>query len=229
VRKLFVLVGLLLLPPTARADVVTFDFDFTFSGSDPDGPPPWLTATFLSGADCLACDPGEVRLTLDASGLTGVEFASNVYFNFDPLINPINVGVQGVDISDVSSVTVSFGTDAFHADGDGFYDLLLSFPPPPGDFASKFTSGESIILDFSCSVCSTFDASSFLFLSLPGPGESPGPFYAAAHVQGIGPDGSLSGWVAGDPPPPTRTPEPASGFMLATGLGLIAFRRRSRR
>jgi hypothetical protein len=64
-------------------------------------------------------------------------------------------------------------------------------------------------------------ASSFNFLSAPDGGH--GPFYTAAHVQGIGIDGNFSGWVT--------VPEPATWALVTTGgAGLaLAARRRWRR
>ncbi len=62
-------------------------------------------------------------------------------------------------------------------------------------------------------------ASSFGFLSQPGPGNNSGPFYSAAHIQGIPTGyGTTSGWVA---------PVPAALWMFAPALlGMAGFMRR---
>jgi uncharacterized protein (TIGR03382 family) len=61
----------------------------------------------------------------------------------------------------------------------------------------------------------TLVATDFQFLSAPAGGH--GPFYVAAHVQGIGAEGDDSGWVT--------TPEPTT-FTLAALAALALLRRR---
>ncbi len=61
----------------------------------------------------------------------------------------------------------------------------------------------------------TLTAGSFDFVSTPK-GSSAGPFWSVAHIQGIGIDGSESGWVA--------APEPSSLIIsLIALLSLSAF------
>ncbi len=162
----------------ASATSITFDLDTTFSGSAPAGGSPWATATF----DDAFGGSETVRLTMSASGLTGSEFISGWYFNFDtPALDPLALTVVEVDVTAVSATNVFLGTDLFMADGDGSFDILFDFPPPPGNFASKFSGGESVIYDLTYT--SAITALSFNFLSAGG-GNSPSGLPTAAHVQG---------------------------------------------
>jgi hypothetical protein len=195
-----------LCAPALRADVVTFEYVFEFSGADaPTGPAPWLTATFDDGNT-----PGSVTLTLSASGLTGTEFVRGWYFNLDPSLNPTSLAFNKVSSSgSFASPAISTGVDAFKADGDGRYDIRFRFATD-GGCSTRFGPGDVLTLEITG--ISTLTAHSFEFLSLPDGGN--GPFVSAAHIQGIGPDGEGSGWIA--------VPEPSSMALAVVGLGAAA-------
>lgn len=205
----------------AAAGTLTFDFNIEFSGGTPPaGTAPWISATF----DDSFGGPNTVRLTMSTANLVGQEFVGSWYFNFDPALDPTLLSIVGVDTTAVGATTIGLGTDAFKADGDGKYDILFDFPPPPGAFAGKFTAGETVVYDIT--YVSPIDVSSFDFDSAPDGGH--GPFRSAAHVQGIGPDGEDSGWVA--PGNGRQIPEPAALLILGAGLlGLGMLRRRTQR
>ena len=218
-----ILIGMALLSPTKglAASGITYQFDDEFSsGTPPAGSAPWLTATIQTTS------PGTVLLTIANNGLVGSEFVSGFYLNLNTNFNPLNLSISYLSsagsftIPSVGAGTIERGIDSFKADGDGKYDLLFDFSTVSG---STFGAGDSIT--YQISGISGLDANDFVYLSAPNGG--PGPFFAAAHVQGIGTDGSLSGWV--DPSLgalPILVPEPSSGALLALSVGILGLARR---
>lgn len=205
------LIGLLLSPCSALGATITHSLDFEFSGGqNPAGPSPWVDITF----DDSFGGPNTVRVTISNTNITANEFNSAVYLNFDPALDPTALSFSAIDNS-ASTPTISTGVDAFKADGDGFFDILFDFPPPPGQPAAKFTAGESVIYDITHT--SAISASSFDFQSAPGGGNGSHP--AAAHIQGIA--GGGSGWIG--------VPEPATAWLLVMAAAAgAAMRRRIR-
>lgn len=196
--------------------VLTLNLNGEFSGAAPPaGSDPWLTATFddsFGGANT-------VRLTMAAPNLVATEFVHEWLFNFDPALDPTQLSFAPVDTPGATPTAILTGVDAFKADGDGFFDILFDFPPPPSGFDAKFTAGETVTYDIT--YIAAIGAQSFDFDSAGGGGR--GPFPTAAHVQGIGPEGNESGWV-------TAVPEPSSivvwGLSLLAGAGFARLRRR---
>jgi hypothetical protein len=223
--SLFTLIGIALLSPakSSAASGITYQFDNEFSsGTPPAGPAPWITASIQN------VSPGTVQLTIANNGLLGSEFVSGFYLNLNTNFSSLNLSISYVSssgtflIPSIASGTIERGTDSFKADGDGKYDVLFDFSTVNG---STFGAGESIT--YQISGIAGLTANDFVYLSAPNGGH--GPFYAAAHVQGIGPDGGLSGWV--EPSlgaQPILVPEPSSAALLASSLGVLGFVRRSK-
>ncbi len=199
-----------LFPIMTQATMLTFDHNIEFSGATaPAGTSPWITATFddsFGGANT-------VRLTMSATNLVGTEFIDDWLFNFDTSLNLASLNFAY--ISGQAANNVNTGVDAFPADGDGKFDIEFDFPPPPGAFASEFTTGETSVYDFT--YISAITVSSFDFGSVPGGGN--GTFKSAAHIQGIGTSGNDSGWIA--PRNGNGEPIPEPTTMALLGIGLV--------
>ena len=189
----------------ARASVV-YDFNTEFSGGTaPSGPAPWMVATFSDTST-----PGQVQLTITTTGLASMTKISGVYFNLDPNLNPSDLSFQSLNSAPgtINDSSLQLKENGFMADGDGKYDILLSYPTSG---TTTFHGGVSSSFDITYSGSGTFDAQSFYFLSFPAGGH--GPFYAAAHVLDTSSTGG-SGWIA----PVAPVPVPPSLPLLATGL-----------
>lgn len=225
-RVAFVLALLVLGVRPALATSITYDLDVEFSGG-----------THASGNPSVTiADVGlnQVQITIN-SNLSGSEFIDDLFLNYAEAPTPLTV----VSVSGTGSdayIDSSFGLDAFKADGDGYYDWLINFMPPGG---ARFGAGEQVIFLVQAVGLTATD---FNLQSLCVSGCGNGSFFAAAHIQGVGPNAGLSGWQ-GDgnggclncppppppPPPPNPVPEPASLMLLGSGmLGLVKLHRRRR-
>lgn len=210
-------VGVLAFAASARADFsVGLDREFS-GGTAPEASAPWITATIADVA------PDTVRLTLDATHLTGSEFVSVWSFNvagangatgWSSLSN-----LTASSDADIATTGIEYGDDAFKADGDGYFDIRFTW----GN--GQFTAGENAWFEFTSSGLTADD---FNDLSL-GSGNSPSGLVSAAHVQSIGQAGQ-SGWITGTPTTTVTNEAPIPGaLMLASaGLGIVGFVRRRR-
>ena len=202
----------------ATAATVTFEFTESFGAVSPDGPAPWATAVFDDGGSA-----GLVTLTMSVAGTVGDADVAAMYFNLDTALDPTSllfnrIGGTGPAEKDTDILT---GVDMFRADGDGFYDILFDFPPPPGSDAKRFNAGEDLIYEITG--IASLTANDFNFFSAPAPGQgNPGPFLSAAEFLSTGPDGNGSDWVG-------AVPVPAAVWLFGSGLlGLVGIARRRR-
>jgi hypothetical protein len=216
------LLTLLLLPVIGSASAATLQLDITtiYSGPGvPAGPTPWVAVT----VDDSFGDANTVRLTIDAVGLVGDEFISDIYLNFNPILDSTALSFTPIANPTIDPIvnSISTGENAFMANGNGDFDIFFDFPPPPGATASKFTSGKVVVFDLTYT--SAITANSFAYQSVDGNHTNT---YAEAHVLSLGDGGEYSAWI-GAPVAALEIPEPSSTALL--GLGGLALMLRRRR
>jgi hypothetical protein len=186
---------------TAQADPVTF----VLGGADFSGPTANTGGNITVHIQNIA---GGVRVTVTNNLVDPGAFLGALYLNTS--VAPL-AGATGTCVSCAATggqtMSFSFGSDAFQADGDGRYDIFVNFAT---DAASRLTPGEVIVFDITSST-GGFTSDSFLVFSAPGGGN--GPFQAAAHLQGL-PNGE-SDFVS-------EIPEPASLLLIGSGLVGVA-------
>lgn len=191
----------------ANASGILYQFDNVFSGSVAPSPtPPWMNAAFQNAAN-------GVLLTIASSGLTNGEFVSGLYFNLNPAdtVDNLNFSLQDTAGS-FSAPTISTGENAFKADGDGYYDILLNFSTIDG---YRFVVGDSIT--YLITGVTGLTASDFGYLSYPAVGDTPNGLFAAAHIQGIG---TSSAWINPSQLNILSVPEPAPVAFAGMGVAI---------
>ena len=200
---------ILVMAINANAGIVSFEMTEIFDGQGiPTNPGPWVNVTFDDGGS-----PGTVDLTIAASGLDGIhEKVAGVYINLDPTIDPTGLIFSGTaKTGSFEDPVISQGADDFKADGDGYYDILISFDNTVAD--SAFNYGDTVTYTITLD---GLTADSFDFLSAPGGGN--GPYKTAAHLLSLGGEDGDSAWAT--------VPEPATIGLL--GLGTVLLRRRKK-
>lgn len=209
------------------ATVITFPLSIEYSGGTPPaGSLPWLTATFDDEGT-----PGDVKLKLTATNLTGTEFVTKWTFNLNPTISPANITFSApAKTGSFANPTISKTVNAFSAGPDGNYDIEFSFATSnAGGGTQRFGVGEAAEYTITgLGTAAGLIASDFAFKSQNGNQGVGGPFYSAAHVQGIGAGGNDSGWVTIQPgfdPFGNPVPEPTTLALVALSMGCGIIRR----
>jgi hypothetical protein len=223
-RKVALAVALFAIGVAAQARAASFSLTLNIHfGSDPAAGSVAMTVADVVGA---------VRITMDATGLATDEDVTEWYFNIsDPLVGLGSLSAAYVSGNiDTTNTSVSFGSNAFMADGDGDFDVLFDFPPPG---MNRFDGGEIVVYDISGDP--DLDALDFLAFSSMGGGQ--GVYISAAKIQstncvtaGCGDPGDLrddnegSDFLG-------AVPEPGALALFSTGLivaGVLMQRSRRR-
>lgn len=205
-------------------NVLDFQMTSNFSGTMPSGSLPWMDITITDGST-----PGTVFLNINNLNITGSEKITQLYLNLNPNYSVSQLSfVNTGGTPGVFAPSPLLGEDGFKADGDGKYDILLDFSQTPNN---AFTAGDT--LSYKITGIPTLNALDFQYLSTPAGGH--GPFFAAAHVQGINATSVTdtttdSGWIA-----PGQSdifvfpvPEPSGAALLGVGAAILGVCRNRR-
>ena len=148
----------LLSPGHAVASIVTYSMNLEFSGGTaPSSSAPWVVVT-INDFNLT----GMVNLKITNPGLTGNENVEALMLNLDPALDPTDLLFSAPTQNRAyTTPTIGTGLNAFKADGDGRYDILLDFAN--GGPPNTFIGGDSI--EYTISGISTLDALSFFHFS----------------------------------------------------------------
>lgn len=214
---------------SSQAAQIVLNLNTEFSGAAM--PANTYTAVF----DDTACGTDCVRLTMSITGSDAGEFIGDTQnnfgwgFNFNPM--KTLGSLLFTDNSGNLADTIAVSSDAYKADGNGFYDFVFGWSNSGA--GQRFNAGETAVYDITG--IAGLKAADFNFDSSCPPGQTcgNGKWASAAHVQGIGDNDNFSGWIGarkvdnGGPPPTEQVPEPGALALLGIGLtGLWAIRRR---
>jgi hypothetical protein len=199
-----IIAALIMFVERANATVISWDYNYEYTGATPPaGPAPWLNITIDD-----EISPGSVAIVI-TSCLTGVEFVNELLLNFEENTFPLTPDDFVYLPSTGPSPIVGVEENAFHAGGDGWFDVRFNFP----NSEDRFGAGESVMF---LVMRPDISAESFNHLSVLGPTQ----WLSVAHIGGIGPYGQDSGWITvknGHSP----VPEPDPSILLIVGLLLM--------
>lgn len=220
----------LIISQLIPADAATISLDILFSdgSTSPDyqGIKPWLKINTI--------DTGlnQVTMELQVTNLTEPEFVKEWYLNVNDSLNLSAISFAASSrVGEFLDPAIFQSTNTYKADGDGKYDILLSFSEGNSDNETggqndRFTSGD--ILTYTVTYngpAGAFNSSSFDYLSQSSE-SSYGPFTSAAKINATGADNEGSAWIAAISSGQLPEPTTAIYALLATGLFLGVSRRR---
>ena len=246
--RIFPILAVVYCASSVAQAAFTIDLDHVFSGYNPVGSTPYLSATFTGGQAAANCGGsnanGCVQVTLTnnlASGQFVSEWDFNIrnisaltalaFYDSSGLITD-SVGQPVVGDTTYQNLVAPAGKktqyDAYKADGDGYHDWGFLFPT---DGASRFFAGsKTFYLSGVGAVIAEADFNSL------GTDSGNGQYRSAAHIQGIPGTPTCSGWVGDSGGSPggassgscSAVPEPLYSGLALTGT-LIAFAYLARR
>lgn len=211
--------------PPADAQLI-LEFNSLLNGAAPVGGSPWLRATFTTVA------AGTVDLKLE-NLLPSGEFVDDWGFNVDPSLTAGlgGNGLPGMTVTQLSGAGIHpfgsgsvIGVDASNGGANmkaGLFDLVFGWPTPA---AERFPGGSTATFQIAGA---GLTENAFYFETAADSHMFGGPYYSAAHIQGIptGKSGSIYGVRV---IPQSDVPEPGAWALFAGAVvpAAVLFRRR---
>ena len=212
-----ILTALALAAAAASAGAVTVGFENEFSGGT-------NCANAVTGCSILEVTQTATGVHFDLQGtMAPGEFITGLYGNYNGAPLAIS-NVAGTGATAYQGY--SFSSNAFKADGDGYFDWFIDLSSNP----PRFDGLDTLSWDFAGATLSLFNS-----ISVDGP-EGKNGFLFATHAQGLVNGGS--GWFNGQLTPTstpfdvTPVPEPSEWALMLAGLvvvGGVAKRRQAAR
>jgi hypothetical protein len=213
-------VGVWMSAAAFGAVTVTMNFNTVFPtySTPPGGVPPYLTAVFHDEGT------NQVKLTLTAGAGAGTLGSSpydvdTVYLNFGQTwsLSHLNFSAPTLLSGYVYAPSISKSYNGYHADNDGYYDIMMDFSTYDG---WAFQDTESLSWIITSDSGYNFSATSFDVLSGTGSGsEGNGLYYAAAYLDCTP---TYVGCDTVGAPVPDGTPEPAT-IVVWSLLGMFSW------